>query len=114
MGPEQQFFLNQKLKCLCKVSMMHFLLVAGQDNPQKVLIAFYMKAIDLFDGIIQLYKANLDECAQALIRVLFETYLKYKEFLSIVDIFGEGNAQLKVLESMMIMKEKHAREQDMD
>lgn len=110
---EKKFLLNQKLKCLCKVKIDHFLLVNGdsQDYHSKILITFYLKAMDLFCGIILLHRTNLDECAQALIRVLFETYLKYKFFLSSYDQNPENAAQ-QVLESMMIMKEKDAIAQD--
>ena len=79
----------------------------------QILLAYCYKAIDLFEGIIQLQQHELMEDAQILIRVLFETNLNvgYLIKLASKDI---DNAAHIAMTSMMIMKGKDALQQKTD
>lgn len=112
MQEERYFTLLQELKCLSVVDMLSILLKYDFDLPTSVLVWFFQKSIDLVDGIIQLHKIGLDECGQALIRILFETYLNYTHYIELCkNPIGENAAEL-VLVSMMVSREKNASEVD--
>lgn len=108
---EKQFALNQRLKSISRVSLLGYLASTKPSVEQAYFITFYYKAIDIFDGIIQLHKFNLDECGQALSRVLLETYLKFLHFSKIVADGGYEAAINDINECMMIMKGKDASAQ---
>ncbi len=112
INSEKIFFLIQKIKCLSRVGYLSFIHQYKPDLPSSILAWFFEKAIDLVDGIIQLHKNDLDECSQALIRVLFETYLKYIHFISIMLSSSQEEAALFVVETIVLIREKNALEQD--
>lgn len=112
MSADENFILMQKLKCLSRVSFMAFIYQHKPDPPSAILAWLFEKSIDLVDGIIQLHKSNLDECSQSLIRVLFETYLKYVHFIALMKITSPKEATTHVIASIVIMKEKDTLAQD--
>jgi len=112
MSSENCFFLMQKLKCLSRVGYLSFIHKCEPDRSSYILAWLFEKAIDLVDGIIRLHQANLDECSQALIRILFETHLKYIHFANLMVSTSEEDASLFVFETIILMREKSALEQD--
>lgn len=112
MDSEKHFILLQRLKCLSRVSYLSFIHGFQPDIPSSILCWLFEKSIDLVDGIIQLHKESLDECGQALIRVLFETYLKYIHFVNLMTSTSQENASIFVIETIVLMKEKSTLEQD--
>lgn len=110
---KELFGLNSQLKILARILLMEILYsVDTKDSDFSPLhlfpVAFYYKAVDLFDGILQLQKLDLFEDAQILIRSLFETNLNYGFFVRLSEEEGFENACKKVFYSLIIMKKKDA------
>jgi hypothetical protein len=101
----------QQLKCISRVSYMAFIHQNKPDRASTILAWLFEKTIDLVDGIIQLHKANLDECSQALIRILFETYLKYIHFANLMISTSTEEASTFVIDSIYLMRAKGASQQ---
>lgn len=57
------FFLFQQLKCQARAAILMFNHTNKLEGCSAHLFAYYYKAVDTGDGIIQLYKNNLPECA---------------------------------------------------
>jgi len=112
MTPEEKFITIQQVKSLCRVGLMGFISEHKPDPPTLIFISFCEKAIDLVDGTIQLYKTNLAECAQALIRILFETNLKFIHFIALCKEKTPEDATRMVAECLVILREKDALAQD--
>lgn len=112
MESEKYFNLMQQLKSLSRVSFMGFINENAPDLPSSIFAWLFEKSIDLVDGIVQLHKSNLDECSQSLIRVLFETYLKFIHIQKMMRLINQEEVSLFVLESMILLKEKSTVEQD--
>ncbi len=102
----------QKLKVISRVSYMAFINQNKLDRASSILAWFFEKTIDLVDGIIQLHKTNLDECSQALVRILFETYLKYIHFVNLMNSTSIEEASTFVIDSIYLIRGKNALEQD--
>lgn len=106
MSSENLFSIMQQAKSLARVSYSSFLYVNELDWPCSIFAWLFEKAIDLVDGIIKLHQSNLDECSQALIRVLFETYLKYIHTVNLMKLTGQDEATVFIIESIVLLKEK--------
>ena len=110
------FHLNQKLKGITRVVLTDFVL---KHQPKiidliglhkLIVLCYFYKAVDVFDGIIQLQKQDLLEDAQALIRVLFETNLKFCYFVKSAHQDPDKTVR-QVYDSIYIMREKDALNQ---
>lgn len=108
------FLLNQELKTLARVLISGLLLEMPHDTAvtTRIHVALAHKATDLFDGILQLQKLQLMEPAQALIRCLFETNLKFGCFVRLVEEKGHHDACQLVMDSLIIMKHRDAIQQE--
>ncbi len=82
------------------------------DNYTVILSAFTHKAIDLYNSILILQKERQMESAQALVRCLFETNLKFCHFVEISTEHGQDYACQLVRDSAMIIKNRDAIEQE--
>ncbi|HAT1803700.1 TPA: hypothetical protein I8Z04_002387 [Legionella pneumophila] len=106
MNSEKYFILMQRVKSLTRVSYMAFIHENKPDLPSSIFAWLFEKSIDLVDGIIQLHKSNLDECSQSLIRVLFETHLKYIHLVNLMNSINKDDVSIFVIESIVLLKEK--------
>ncbi|MDP2205804.1 MAG: DUF5677 domain-containing protein [Alphaproteobacteria bacterium] len=110
---QKLFILNQELKTLARVLISEMLFKMPHDIAvtTRIHVALAHKATDLFDGILQLQKLQLMEPAQALIRCLFETNLKFGCFVRLVEEKGYGDVCQLVMDSLIIMKHRDAVQQ---
>ncbi len=111
---QKRFILNMELKTLARVLVSRMLLSLPPDTGvvTRIHVALTHKATDLFDSILQLQKLQLMEPAQALIRCLFETNLKFGYFVRLVEEKGHEYASQLVMDSLIIMKHRDAVQQD--
>ncbi len=114
MNPQRIFYLFQQLKCLARVANMSLIHENNLEGFEAHLFTYYYKAVDTSDGIIQLYKKGLPECAQALFRILFETWLKHDEFLRLGNDVGEDSALDIAKDSMLLAGYKRANIQKVE
>tara|TARA_R110000868_G_scaffold396846_2_gene669203 strand:+ start:811 stop:1563 length:753 start_codon:yes stop_codon:yes gene_type:complete len=118
MRPDSHLLLNlnQALLKISKSSLKSYIAHLKQSNPNihtadNILLAYCLKAIDLFEGIILLQESNLMEDAQILIRSLFETNLNT---YCVIKLASDDldNAAHQVMNGTMIMGGKKATQQN--
>jgi Family of unknown function (DUF5677) len=110
--------LNQQLCELAKFTLSSFIAHLKKSKidlhtTYHILLAYYHKAVDLFDGIIKLQQCGLIEDAQILIRVLFETNLNVGCLIKLSNTNIDDAANI-VMASIIIMKAKDASQQKFD
>lgn len=110
---EKKLFVNMKLKTVSRVMLNRVLMCMLPETPYHIrfFVALMHKAIDLFDSILQLQKIDHMESAQALVRCIFETNLKFGHFIRITDQYGDEYVTKLVTDSIMIVKFRDAKEQ---
>lgn len=112
MDFERVILLMQRLNCLSKAPFLKFIQERELDLTTSIFAWLFEKAIDLVEGVIQLHKSDMDECAQILIRTLYETYLKYKHYAQLINSNSLEEASLFVFQSIYLMREKDILEFD--
>ena len=79
------------------------------EGPHRITLGFFSKATRTLKAIGLLYENNLNEEAQALVRILFETYIYFFMFLLMMRDDPESTFY-RVGDSMILEKVKQQRE----
>src|SRR4030095_5454147 len=79
------------------------------EGPHRITVGFFSKATRTLKAIGLLYEHNLNEEAQSLVRILFETYINFFMFLLMMREDPEATF-LRVGDSMMLEKVRQQRE----
>jgi Family of unknown function (DUF5677) len=79
------------------------------EGPHRITFGFFSKAIRTLKAIGLLYENNLNEEAQSLVRVIFETYINFFMFLLMMSEDPEATFY-RVGDSMILEKVKQQRE----
>src|SRR5262245_23027288 len=79
------------------------------EGPHRITLGFFAKATRTLKAIGLLYEHNLNEEAQALVRIIFETHVNFFMFLLMMREDPEGTLY-RLVDSMMLEKIKQQRE----